>query len=75
MDINSNKSKKSNLKNKKPAKQKVNQLITSYYDLNKIYDLNFSDNNFGFSWEIFKAFVTDEWALFYTNCNCTNNKT
>lgn len=44
-----------------------NKLITSYYNLNQIYDLNFSDNNFGFTWEIFKDFVTDYWAAFYTS--------
>lgn len=44
-----------------------NKFITSYYNLNQIYDLNFTDNNFGFTWEIFKDFVGDEWALFYTS--------
>lgn len=45
------------------------KVISSYFHLNKKYNLNFSDNNFGFTWEIFKEFVTDEWALFYTS-NC-----
>ncbi|WDA53606.1 MAG: hypothetical protein PPFGHCPK_01339 [Spiroplasma endosymbiont of Drosophila atripex] len=43
--------------------------ISSYVQLNKKYDLNFSDNNYGFSWDIFKEFVGDEWAEFFTT-NC-----
>ena len=43
--------------------------ITSYAQLNKKYNLNFSDNNYGFSWDIFKQFVGDEWAEFFTT-NC-----
>ncbi|WP_339042692.1 hypothetical protein [Spiroplasma endosymbiont of Apeira syringaria] len=43
--------------------------ITSYAQLNKKYSLNFSDNNYGFSWDIFKQFVGDEWAEFFTT-NC-----
>lgn len=51
----------------KTAIAKTSKFITSYFDLNKKYDLNFTDNNFGFTWEIFKEFVGDEWALFYTS--------
>ncbi|WP_342217959.1 hypothetical protein [Spiroplasma endosymbiont of Amphimallon solstitiale] len=41
--------------------------ITSYAQLNKKYNLNFSDNNYGFSWDIFKKFIGDEWAEFFFN--------
>ncbi|WP_342219031.1 hypothetical protein [Spiroplasma endosymbiont of Amphimallon solstitiale] len=41
--------------------------ISSYAQLNKKYNLNFSDNNYGFSWDIFKAFVGDEWAEYFFN--------
>ncbi|UZQ30872.1 MAG: hypothetical protein OHM56_05060 [Spiroplasma phoeniceum] len=37
--------------------------ITSYEHLNKKYDLNFSDYNFGFGWEVFKDFVGDSYML------------
>ncbi|WP_338980573.1 hypothetical protein [Spiroplasma endosymbiont of Lasioglossum malachurum] len=40
--------------------------ISSYGQLNKKYNLNFSDNNYGFSWDIFKEFVGDEWAEYFT---------
>ncbi|WP_342264811.1 hypothetical protein [Spiroplasma endosymbiont of Clivina fossor] len=40
--------------------------ITNYSQLNKKYDLNFSDNNFGFTWEIFKELVGDDWAEYFT---------
>ncbi|WP_342267294.1 hypothetical protein [Spiroplasma endosymbiont of Villa modesta] len=43
--------------------------ISSYAQLNKKYNLNFSDNNYGFSWDIFKQFVGDEWAEYFTT-NC-----
>ncbi|WP_375317067.1 hypothetical protein [Spiroplasma endosymbiont of Virgichneumon dumeticola] len=45
------------------------QLISSYAQLNKKYDLNFSDNNYGFSWDVFKEFVGEQWAEFFTT-NC-----
>ncbi|ALA97880.1 hypothetical protein SKUN_00994 [Spiroplasma kunkelii CR2-3x] len=41
--------------------------ITSYEHLNKKYDLNFSDFNFGFYWEIFKGFVGDSYARYFTS--------
>lgn len=41
--------------------------ITSYAHLNKKYDLNFTDNNFGFTWEIFKKIVGDDWAEYFTS--------
>lgn len=41
--------------------------ITSYAQLNKKYNLNFSDNNYGFNWDIFIDFIGVEWALFYTS--------
>lgn len=41
--------------------------ITSYSHLNEKYDLNFTDNNFGFTWEIFKEMVTPVWAPFFTS--------
>ncbi|WP_342276877.1 hypothetical protein [Spiroplasma endosymbiont of Nebria brevicollis] len=44
-------------------------LISSYAQLNKKYDLNFSDNNYGFNWDIFKEFVGEQWAEFFTT-NC-----
>ena len=31
--------------------------ISSYGQLNKKYNLHFSNNNYGFSWDIFKKFV------------------
>ncbi|RUP70435.1 hypothetical protein D6D54_09625, partial [Spiroplasma poulsonii] len=40
--------------------------ITSYEYLNKKYDLNFSDYNFGFDWEVFKDFVGDSYARYFT---------
>ncbi|WP_375317962.1 hypothetical protein [Spiroplasma endosymbiont of Virgichneumon dumeticola] len=45
------------------------KLISSYAQLNKKYDLNFSDNNYGFSWDVFKEFVGEQWAEFFTT-NC-----
>ncbi|WP_308149370.1 hypothetical protein [Spiroplasma sp. AdecLV25b] len=45
------------------------QLISSYTQLNQKYDLNFSDNNYGFSWDVFKEFVGEQWAEFFTT-NC-----
>lgn len=62
------KSKKS-FKTKVYSQTKTGKFITSYSYLNEIYDLNFSDNNFGFTWEVFKKFAGDEWALFFTS-NC-----
>ncbi|WP_348735373.1 hypothetical protein [Spiroplasma endosymbiont of Ammophila pubescens] len=41
--------------------------ITSYEHLNKKYDLNFSDYNFGFDWEVFKDFVGDSYARYFTS--------
>ncbi len=41
--------------------------ITSYEYLNKKYDLNFSDYNFGFDWEVFKDFVGDSYARYFTS--------
>ncbi len=48
---------------------KVNnkKLIISYEHLNKKYDLNFSDYNFGFDWEVFKDFVGDSYARYFTS--------
>ncbi|WHQ37195.1 hypothetical protein [Spiroplasma sp. SV19] len=40
---------------------------TSYYHLNEKYDLNFSDYNFGFDWEVFKDFVPDVYARYFTS--------
>lgn len=45
------------------------KLISSYAQLNKKYDLNFSDDNYGFSWDVFKEFVGEQWAEFFTT-NC-----
>ncbi|WP_342256185.1 hypothetical protein [Spiroplasma endosymbiont of Poecilobothrus nobilitatus] len=39
--------------------------ITSYEHLNKKYDLNFSDYNFGFDWEVFKDFVGYCYARYF----------
>lgn len=41
--------------------------ITSYEYLNRKYDLNFSDYNFGFDWEVFKDFVGDSYARYFTS--------
>ncbi|APE74823.1 hypothetical protein [Spiroplasma citri] len=41
--------------------------ITSYEHLNTKYDLNFSDYNFGFDWEVFKDFVEDSYARYFTS--------
>ncbi|UZQ30805.1 MAG: hypothetical protein OHM56_04645 [Spiroplasma phoeniceum] len=41
--------------------------ITSYEHLNKKYDLNFSDYNFGFDWEVFKDFVGNSYARYFTS--------
>ncbi|MFJ1522795.1 hypothetical protein, partial [Spiroplasma sp. ald] len=41
--------------------------IISYEHLNKKYDLNFSDYNFGFDWEVFKDFVGDNYARYFTS--------
>lgn len=43
--------------------------ITSYEHLNKKYDLNFSDYNFGFDWEVFKDFVGDSYARYFTSAS------
>ncbi len=41
--------------------------ITSYGHLNKKYDLNFSEYNFVFDWEIFKNFVVGSYARYFTS--------
>ncbi len=57
--------------------------ITSYEHLNKKYDLNFIDYNFGFDWEVFKNFVGDSYTRYFTlpcffnffSALCGTNKT
>lgn len=44
----------------------MRKITSSYQYLNKKYDLNFSDYNYGFDWNIFKELVTDEYAEFFT---------
>ncbi len=41
--------------------------VNNYKHLNKKYDLNFSDYNFGFDWEVFKDFVGDSYARYFTS--------